>query len=54
MTAVSLDRMLNKKRLHPPPALTFPACISKLTCEVRLEKASGVGKGRLMYFITVS
>ena len=55
MTAVSLDGVLNKtvKRLHPPE-LTFPACISKLNHEVRFEKADGVGKGRLMYFIRVS
>lgn len=50
-----ISRMLNKavKRPHPPE-LTFPACISKLGSEVRFEKADGVGKGRLMCFITVS
>ena len=55
MTAVSLDGMLNKtvKRLHPPE-LTFPACISKLSHEVRFKKADGVRKGWLMYFIRVS
>lgn len=55
LTAVSLVGMLNKavKRPHPPE-LTFPACVSKLSSEVRFEKADGVGKGRLMCFITVS
>lgn len=55
LTALSLVGMLNKavKRPHPPE-LTFPACVSKLSSEVRFEKADGVGKGRLMCFITVS
>lgn len=56
VTAVSLDRMLYKmvKRLHPSPALTFPACISKLVHVVRFEKADGVEKGRLICIINVN